>query len=71
MTKSEQTVFDRIRAANDAGRTANERSAVAQVGAQKANRMGRGYRPGHPNKLEQTALQHLLERGACSSVARS
>jgi hypothetical protein len=62
VTKSEQTVYDRVKARNDLG-AAHFGEPVAKVGHQKANMMGRGYRPGKPSKLEQAAFERLLERG--------
>jgi hypothetical protein len=61
-TKSEQSVYDRVKAQNDLGQP-HFREPVEQVGGQKSNWRGRGYRTGHPNKLEQKALATLLERG--------
>jgi hypothetical protein len=62
MTKSEQAVYDRVKEQNDAGR-AHYGSPVTQVGGQKSNWRGRGYKPSHPSKHEQAAFDRLLERG--------
>jgi hypothetical protein len=60
MTKTEQTLVDRVRATNDAGRVEH-----TPVGKTKGTYGGwrRGRTGCEPKKLETAALQRLVERG--------
>ncbi len=60
MTKSEQTVYDRIKAANDAGHLCRD-----PVGRTKGTYSGRlrGYSDRKPIKAETTALARLVAVG--------
>jgi hypothetical protein len=70
LKKTEQTVLDRIKSANDEGRSVNTYSVVEKtkgtVGSWKRNF---GRREGQkPKKAEQDALQSLIDSGLVQNV---
>lgn len=63
MTKTEQKVFDRVKADNDAGHGCYN-PVIETKGVRRSWRHGGGYSSGGPNKLEQAALERLVASGA-------
>lgn len=62
MTKSEQTVYDTIKASNDVGARCY-RPVANTKGPKVSWRRGGGYASGSPNKGQTLALERLLARG--------
>lgn len=63
MTKTEKTILDRIRAANDAGEAGNDYLLVGRTKGKRYGRFGRRG-SGEPKKAEVAALRRLAESGA-------
>lgn len=65
VTKSEQNILDRIRAANDAGQLARDYDVVGRTKGKPGNgRTHRGYVSSKPIARETEALERLLASGA-------